>query len=177
MDACVRPGCGRPALAGWWRLCAECTSPLIAAGPGGEQAEAAGWDALAWAERIAPHAWGNAIEDDPWVTAARCLTFASVVTGRATGCPHTATGSSPLPVVHITRAPDVLMCPPCAEPTVAAVSVTGPPCDRCRTIDTHDVRRTAAVAGASLILVAHLCGDCLPVVMPLASVTGWSHYE
>ena len=78
MDACVRAGCGRPALAAWWRLCASCTLPLMAADANSAQSNAAGWEALTWAERIAPSAWGNANHDDPWVIAARCLTFASV---------------------------------------------------------------------------------------------------
>ena len=168
MSACVRIGCGRPALAGWWRLCACCTSPLMTGVADIEKTAAAGWDALAWAERIAPAAWGNASDDDPWVTAARCLTFASVVTGRATGCPHTSTASAALPVVHIARAPHVLMCPPCAEPTVAAVSVGGPSCDRCRSVAPQGVVRTAAVAGSSLVVVAELCSRCRHEVLPLS---------
>src|SRR5262249_35816405 len=91
MSACVRAGCDGEALAVWWRPGAECTRPPLEpvaarAEPALEQQAAAGWDAMDWAERIAPARWGNAVDDDPWVFGIRCLAFATVTTGRSQGC-------------------------------------------------------------------------------------------
>jgi len=120
MGPCVRAGCREPALASWWRLCATCTSPLltpVTERPDAivEQHLAAGWDAVAWAERIAPDRWGNA-SDDAWVTRQQCLAFAAVVTGRSQGCPHTAED----------------VATPVALLTGASLIVVGQLCESCR---------------------------------------------
>ena len=98
MYPCVRPNCAQSALASWWQLCAECSQPLLNLNDGpttpvADQRLAAGWDALGWAERIAPDHWGSAT-DDGWVTTVRSLALASVVTGRSSGCAHTASSTS-----------------------------------------------------------------------------------
>jgi len=171
MGPCVRAGCREPALASWWRLCATCTSPLltpVTERPDAivEQHLAAGWDAVAWAERIAPDRWGNA-SDDAWVTRQQCLAFAAVVTGRSQGCPHTAEDVA-TPVVVIARAPGVLHCPACAEAVVAATSTTGHACDRCGRATVSSTDRVALLTGASLIVVGQLCESCR------ADVSAWS---
>jgi hypothetical protein len=172
MYACVRADCARPALASWWLLCAGCSEPLLAltsdvAGDSVvEQQMAAGWDALGWAERIAPSNWGNAAEADPWVVTVRCLAVASVVTGRSSGCAHTVSPVTVLPVVAVARVPGVLRCPPCAEPVVGEASEGGR-CDRCAAVPVTASDRTAVLTGASLIVVAQLCGACRREVVPL----------
>jgi hypothetical protein len=164
MNSCVRPGCPRPALAGWWLLCIECSQPLLMLNDGSapsltDQRMAAGWDALDWSERIAPNCWGNARDDDPWLLSVRCLALASVVTGRSWGCAHTVDGASPVPVVAVVRAPGILKCPPCAESLVAETSTSGL-CDRCQAVPVALPDRVAALTGSSLIVVAQLCRDC-----------------
>jgi hypothetical protein len=166
MGPCVRASCSQLALASWWALCAECTVPLLEsiadpATGASDQRAAAGWDAMAWAERIAPDRWGNA-SDDAWVTCQRCLAFAAVVTGRSQGCPHTA-GDVATPVVAVVRAPGVLRCPSCAEAVVAATSTTGHACDRCGLVAVSMTDRVALVTGSSLVLVAQLCRACATV--------------
>jgi hypothetical protein len=172
MIGCVRAGCGRPALAPWWQLCTDHTRPLLDGaddGPpaGTDRQHAASWDALAWAERISPQHWGTADDTDDWVMAVRCLAIAGVVTGRASGCPHTADGTVAVPVVADVRAPGVLRCPPCAEPVVAqATAAATGECDRCRR-PTAEPERVAALAGSALIVVARLCPDCRSRVLVL----------
>jgi hypothetical protein len=165
MYQCTRPRCDRPALADWWQLCARCSRPLLAldeATPRSDvdQRMAAGWDALEWAERIAPDYWGSAAEADPWVLSVRCLTVAAVVTGRSSGCSHTISAASAVPVVAIARVPGVLRCPPCAEPVVAESAGMGSACDRCGPLAESAAERVAALTGSSLIVVAHLCQAC-----------------
>src|SRR4051812_48003329 len=109
MLECVRLGCPNLALGDWWTLCVECTLPLtdpldLEGAPQVEQRQAAGWDALQWAERIAPDAWGNANGVDEWIRTQRCTAFAAVVTGRAEGCMHTLALVA-APVVAVARAP------------------------------------------------------------------------
>jgi ribosomal protein S27E len=171
MDWCSRSGCSRPALARWWVLCADCTVLLLEpagrrSDAGVDQLQAAGWDAVTWAERIAPGRWGNA-SDDGWVTAQRCLAFAAVVTGRSSGCVHTATDVA-VPVIAVARAVGVLHCPSCAETVVAATATTRHACDRCGRVTVSSEQRVALVAGASLILVGHLCAACFPA--PVAAL-------
>lgn len=185
MSTCVRSGCSGVALAPWWALCAGCTTPLLdpvtdapASGtssgstpPTGsvavtDQRVAAGWDAVTWAERIAPRRWGSAVDGDPWLTSVRCLVLASVVTGRADGCDHTRT-SGATPVVAVARATGSLRCPSCAEPVVAAVTTDGHACDRCGRVPVGPGDRTAAVTGAALVLVAQLCDGCAGAVLAL----------
>lgn len=171
---CVRSGCPGTALAAWWALCAACTSPLLdpvgggpAAGDGaGDQRAAAGWDAVTWAERIAPRRWGSAVDGDAWLTSVRCLALASVVTGRSDGCEHTRTTGA-TPVVAVARATGSLRCPSCAEPVVAAVTTDGHACDRCGRNPVGPTDRTAAVVGASLVVVAQLCDGCAGQVLAL----------
>ena len=172
MHSCVRPGCGGDALAPWWALCVACTVPLLTPADDGvvavrDQQLAAGWDAVEWAERIAPSRWGHASEDDAWVLSIRCLTLASVVTGRAQGCGHTSSASSTMPVVVVLRAPTYLYCPVCAEPVVATVTVDGQPCDRCRRVTVSAGSRVAALTGASLIVVGQLCDGCVETMLDL----------
>jgi hypothetical protein len=167
---CSRAGCLRPALASWWRLCVDCTAPLLEPVDGesthvDDQVCAAGWDALGWAERIAPGLWGNA-SDDGWVTAQRCLAVASVVTGRSSGCVHTAADVA-VPVVAVARAVGVLCCPVCAEAVVATTSTTGHACDRCAQVTVSVEDRVALVTGASLLLVGQLCRSCSAAVCAL----------
>lgn len=176
MAACVRAGCRGQALAPWWSLCLECTAPLLdpvtptTAGEGldpvADQRDAAGWDAVTWAERIAPRRWGSAVTDDPWLTSVRCLTVASVVTGRADGCEHTRTTEAS-PVVVVVRATGSLRCPTCAEAVVAAVTTDGHACDRCGQVPVVGSDRLAAVVGASLVVVAQLCDGCAGAVLAL----------
>jgi ribosomal protein S27AE len=172
MATCVRTGCPGDALAAWWSLCLDCTAPLLepiherVAGNVLDQREAAGWDAVEWAERIAPNRWGNAATDDRWVTGVRCLAVASVVTGRGNGCEHTR-GTGSAPVVAVTRATGSLRCPTCAEPLVAAVTTDGHACDRCGTVPVTRADRVAIVAGSSLIVVAQLCDRCTASVLAL----------
>jgi hypothetical protein len=70
MHGCLRPHCSRPALAGWWLLGVESSAPLLLNlddGPVGSEVDqrlAEGWDALGWAERIAPEGWGSVVEAD-----------------------------------------------------------------------------------------------------------------
>jgi ribosomal protein L37AE/L43A len=172
MYGCLRPRCSRPALADWWLLCAECSIPLLDLddGPVGtavDQRAAAGWDALGWAERIAPDGWGSAVETDPWVVSVRCLAMASVVTARASGYPHTV-GSVAVLVVAVARMSGVLRCPPCAETVVARSSAMGPSCDRCGSVAVVAAQRVAALIGSSMILVAQLCCGCRSQVLALA---------
>jgi hypothetical protein len=166
---CARLGCSAVMLASWWQLCVGCTSPLmdaVRAVPGEvvDRHRAAGWEALAWAERISPSSWGNA-SDDEWVTAKRCLAFAVLVSGRSTGCVHTS-WDVPQPVLAVARAPGVLRCPTCAESVVATTSTVGGACDRCR-FPAFPPARVAVVTGNSLIVVAQLCAGCRGVVHAL----------
>jgi hypothetical protein len=170
VPSCVRAGCRGVSLAPWWHLCVACTTPLLEpVGDGsslGDQQAAAGWDAVTWAERIAPNRWGNAVTDDGWVTGVRCLALAAVVTGRADGCQHTAmTGARP--VVAVPRATGSLRCPSCAEAVVASVTTDGHACDRCGRVPVTGLHRTAAVAGSSLIIVTQLCDGCASSVLAL----------
>lgn len=174
MAACVRAYCGRAAIAPWWQLCVEYSSPLLLVDedPGHEVADqrfAAGWDALAWAERIAPRSWGNADADDRWVLTVRCRVMASVVTGRASGCVHTVEPAAAVPVVAVARVPEVLRCPACAEPVVAQSAAMGPACDRCGRLKGATAERVAALTGASLIVVGQLCRDCRSQVLELGN--------
>lgn len=165
MTRCAQAACASAALAPWWRLCAphtlvldERTEPLPTAL--GDQAEAAGWDAATWAERIAPHRWGQADEHDPWVMRLRALTLAHTVTGTAEPCAHATRPDIALPLVVAVRAPHVLACPTCAEPTVAGTTTDGHACDRCSSIAVTSADRTALLVGQSLVLVAQLCAGC-----------------
>jgi hypothetical protein len=172
MGGCVRAGCSGPALAGWWSLCVACTTPLldpVEARPDAviDQHLAAGWDSIAWAERIAPDRWGQA-SDDGWVVRQRCLVFAAVVTGRSQGCAHTAADVA-APVVAVARVPGVLRCPACAEAVVAATSTTGHACDRCGVVMVAATDRVALLTGASLIVVAQVCPGCRSAVMLLGA--------
>jgi hypothetical protein len=172
MSGCTRPRCDRPALADWWRLCAQCSRPVLAldeATPRSDvdQRMAAGWDALDWAERIAPDRWGSAVDGDPWVLSIRCLTVAAVITGRSSGCPHTVSAAIAVPVVAIARMPGVLRCPPCAEPVVAESAGLGSACDRCGPLAETAPERVAALTGSSLIVVAQLCRGCRSRVLEL----------
>jgi ribosomal protein L37AE/L43A len=133
---------------------------------------AAGWDALRWAERIAPDCWGNAAENDAWVLSVRCLTVAAVVTGRSSGCAHTVTAATAVPVVAVARIPDVLCCPPCAEPIVAQSATMGLECDRCGSRAEDQTERVAALTGSSLIVVAQLCLGCRSRVFELVDDPG-----
>jgi hypothetical protein len=179
MVECVRAGCSRPALGEWWLLCCECSGPLLHLDDGrllseDDQRAAAGWDALGWAERIAPACWGSANERDPWVLTVRTLSMAAVVTRRASGCPHTVSSTASVPVVAVARAVGVLRCPPCAEPVVAQTSKAGPSCDRCGAV-TGPPSRVAALTGASMILVAQLCPACRGQVLELVDETSPDH--
>jgi hypothetical protein len=127
---------------------------------------AAGWDALGWAERIAPGHWGSATEADAWVRSVRCLTLAAVVTGRTSACPHTVGPTLTGPVVAVVRAPGVFRCPPCAEPLVAQLA-TGGACDRCGSVAVAVADRVAVLAGSALIVVGQLCGSCRSQVFAL----------
>jgi hypothetical protein len=176
MHECIRPRCSWPALAEWWLLCSECSRPLLhlddGPAPGqDDQQAAAGWDALEWAERIAPACWGSADEEDPWVLSIRSLAMASVVTGRASGCAHTVSSAAAVPVVAVARAPGVLRCSPCAEPVVAQVSALGPRCDRCGSVTGVSSERVTALTGSSVILVAQLCRPCRSRVLELVEET------
>jgi len=60
MVTCVRSGCTDQVLAPWWLLCQTCTLPLLdpptpPSPANQDQQQTAGWDAVEWAERIAPH--------------------------------------------------------------------------------------------------------------------------
>lgn len=174
MATCVRSGCPGVALAPWWALCVDCTTPLldpVVAHPSadvgvGDQRDAAGWDAVTWAERIAPRRWGSAVDGDTWLTTVRCLALASVVTGRSDGCEHTrATGATP--VAAVTRVTGSLRCPSCAESVVASVTTDGHACDRCGCVPVAPTDRTAAVVGTSLVVVAQLCDGCAGAVLAL----------
>lgn len=172
MYRCTRPRCEQPALADWWQLCAQCSRPVLAldeATPRSDidQRMAAGWDALDWAERIAPDCWGNAAPGDPWVLSVRCLTVAAVVTGRSSGCAHTISAKAAVPVVAVARIPGVLRCPPCAEPVVAQSASLRSGCDRCGLPADSAVERVAALTGSSLIVVAQLCRGCRSRVFEL----------
>jgi hypothetical protein len=152
-----------------------------------DQQRAAGWEALAWAERIAPGGWGNA-SSDAWVERQRCLVFAAVATGRSRGCVHTAgdvdapvagpvieaedaiEGPVAAAVVAVARVRGVLRCPPCAEPIVASVTTMGHPCDRCGAVAVSAVDRVALVTGSALIVVAQLCGPCRTATVALSGV-------
>ncbi len=169
---CVIPGCPHPQLAPWWRLCTTCTLPLLQF-PEPElgqqdQAHAAGWDSLSWAERIAPNHWGSAQADDPWVQAQRCLVFAAAVTAHGTGCPHIEAPQIPVPTVGVVRNIEHLACPRCAEPNVARNASHPAGCDRCghQPVDLTD--RCALTTGTSLIIVAQLCSGCRSHVFELA---------
>jgi hypothetical protein len=170
MYPCVRPGCTRPGLADWWQFCVECSLPLLVlddvAEPVPDRLMAAGWDALGWAERIAPDHWGSAADADSWVVSVRCLTLAAVVTGRSSGCPHTVGPGLTVPVVAVVRAPGVFRCPPCAEPLVAQWTAGGV-CDRCAAVPVGETDRVAVLAGAALIVVGLLCGSCRSRVFEL----------
>ena len=175
MSGCVRAGCHGQVLATWWQLCTACTFPLLdrvgaVTTAAADQRATAGWQALDWAERIAPSRWGNAVEADEWVTTIRCLVFASVATGRSSGCPHTASEAS-TPVVVVPRAVGVLHCPSCAEPVVAQHTVTGASCDRCRQVTVGPSDRVALATGASLIIVGNLCDACSGAVFQLGMPT------
>lgn len=175
MDGCVRAGCQGQALAEWWQLCTGCTLPLLDRADGTEQAAtdqraAAGWDAVDWAERIAPHCWGHAVESNPWVASVRCLVFAAVTTGRSQGCPHMSS-PSPTPVIVIPRAVDALACPSCAEPVVARHAVDGALCDCCGHASVGVTDRVALVVATSLVIVSQLCAGCWPAASELHS---WS---
>ena len=170
MAECVRSGCRGQALAPWWRLCSNCTRPLLERaddidGPMADQRDRAGWEAVDWAERIAPGRWGHAVETDPWVTTVRCLVFASVATGRSAGCRHTSS-PSPLPVVAVPAALDTLACPSCAEPVVAQHTVDGN-CDRCQREVVGPSARVALISGASLLVVVQLCRGCTVAALEL----------
>ena len=172
MYRCTRPRCERPALADWWQLCAQCSRPVLALDESTprsdvDQRMAAGWDALEWAERIAPERWGNAAAGDPWVLSIRCLTVAAVVTGRSSGCSHTISADAAVPVVAVARFPGVLRCPPCAEPIVVQSAEMGPGCDRCGSRADAATERVAALTGSSLIVVAQLCRGCRSRVFEL----------
>ena len=172
MSTCVRAGCAGAALAPWWSLCSACTLPLLEPAsdlgdPVVDQHVTAGWDALDWAERIAPDRWGNAVEDDPWIVARRCLAFAAVTTGRSQGCSHTGAPTVAVPVVAVARAPGVLRCPPCAETVVRQHTTTGHSCDRCQVVTVGPPDRVAALTGASLIIVGQLCRSCTDTVLSL----------
>jgi hypothetical protein len=172
MYRCTRPRCTRQALADWWQLCAPCSRSVLAIDsmtPRSDldQRMAAGWDALGWAERIAPGCWGNAVEGDPWVLSVRCLAVAAVVTGRSSGCVHTVSAAGAVPVVAVPRVLGVLRCPPCAEPIVAQSAGMGPACDRCGSITGGSCERVAALTGSSLIVVAELCSGCRSQVLEL----------
>lgn len=165
MSRCITAACAGTALAPWWLLCPSCT--LLLEKPAGslptalgDQAAMSGWDAVTWAERIAPSRWGQANESDRWVMRLRALTLAETVTARTAPCPHTTGRDSAVPVVVPVRAPLVLACPPCAEPSVAATTTDGHACDRCAgaAVTTRD--RSALLVGQSLILVAQLCAPC-----------------
>lgn len=174
MTGCVRAGCDGAALAPWWLLCAGCTAPLLEpATPSPlsavDQLATAGWEAVDWAERIAPARWGTAVTTDPWVTEVRCVALAAVATGRSDACAHTTSGRAASPVVAVPAAVGVLRCPSCAEPVVARHSVTGAPCDRCRRVTVGPSDRVAAMTGTSLIIVAQLCADCAGSVLALSS--------
>jgi hypothetical protein len=185
MATCVRAGCHGDALAAWWSLCVDCTAPLLdpvgtpgdrtdrVGRPGGadaaaDQLDAAGWEAVTWAERIAPDRWGNAALDDRWVTGVRCLTVAAVVTGRAEACEHTRTAGA-TPVVAVARAAGSVRCPACSEPVVATVTTDGHACDRCQVVPVTHADRVAAVAGVALIVVAQLCQACTADVLALGA--------
>jgi hypothetical protein len=170
MSRCVRAGCEGGALAPRWALCAACTLPLLDPAQARpefvvDQQSSAGWDALAWAERIARSRWGNAVDDDHWVTGIRCLSFATVATGRSQGCAHTGTPGSAVPIVAVAGAPGVLCCPQCAEPVVARHTMTGHACDRCTGTTVGPEQRVAALTGASLIIVGQLCDSCAATVL------------
>jgi len=169
---CLTPGCSHPQLAPWWRLCAGCTLPLIEGtrdrAADQDQAQAAGWDCLTWAERIAPDHWGSAREHDRWVQAQRCLAFLGTVTAHATACQHVAAAQSPLPVVLTARAPDHQACPICAEDLVARNASYPGACDRCGRKPVHRADRCALTTGTSLIIVAQLCADCRVQAFALA---------
>ena len=178
MAVCLRSGCHGVALAEWWRLCADCTAPLLdradgaqPAAPGQvDQLQALGWDAVAWAERIAPSRWGNGVLDDPWLTSVRCLVLAAVITRRAEGCPHTGYGAV-TPVVVIPRATGTLRCPSCAEAVVATVTTDGHACDRCGAVPVTRQDRVAAIVGAGLVVVAQLCPACTAATLALGALT------
>lgn len=172
MSVCVRSGCDGVALVPWWSLCVDCTRRLldpVTPASAADQRDAAGWDAVAWAERIAPRRWGTAVDDDPWLTSVRSLAVASVVTGRADGCEHTRT-SGATPVVAVARATGSLRCPACAEPVVGAVTTDGNACDRCGVRAVSATDRAAVVVGASLIVVAQLCDPCADAVLALGAL-------
>jgi hypothetical protein len=180
MYECIRPRCSRPAMADWWLLCCECSGPLLRLDDGpvlsaDDQRAAAGWDALGWAERIAPACWGSADGGDPWVLTVRSLAMASVVTGRASGCAHTVSSTAAVPVVAVARAPGVLRCPPCAESIVAHASGMGPACDRCAAVTGVASERVAALTGSSVILVAQLCRGCRAEVLELGDEVEQTH--
>ena len=170
MYRCVRSGCSRPGLAGWWRFCVECSLPLLVLDddprPVADPLLTAGWEALSWAERIAPAHWGSAGMQDSWVLSARCLTLAAMVTGRSSGCPHTVGPALTSPVVAVVRAPGALRCPPCAEPLVARLTADGR-CDRCAEGPVGAGDRVAVLAGTALIVVGLLCGTCRTQVFEL----------
>lgn len=170
MSECVRAGCRGQALAPWWQLCPDCTQPLLEradddTGSSADQRATAGWEAVDWAERIAPGRWGHAVEIDPWVMTVRCLVFASVATSRAAGCWHT-NSPSPRPVVAVASALDTLACPSCAETVVAQHTVDGG-CDRCRLEPVGPSSRVALIGGASLIIVGQLCTSCTSAALEL----------
>jgi hypothetical protein len=169
---CVIPGCPNQQLAPWWRMCTACTLPLLEITgvdvSRQDQALAAGWDSLTWAERIAPNHWGSARTADPWVQAQRCLVFASGVTGHGTGCPHIATPQIPVPAICVARNMDHLACPRCAEGHVGRNASYPGACDRCGQRPVHLADRCALTTGTSLIIVAQLCSDCRSQVFELA---------
>jgi hypothetical protein len=156
-------------------LCLGCTLPLLEPAGDFQQADldqrsSAGFDAVTWAERIAPSRWGHAVDGEPWVDVVRCLAFAAVVTGRGDGCPHTADRGAAVPVIAVARAPGVLRCPACAEHVVARHTTTGQPCDRCRSVAVDPRHRVAALTGASLIIAAQLCDACASHVLAFADL-------
>ncbi|WP_285623824.1 hypothetical protein [Kineosporia sp. NBRC 101677] len=165
-------GCPNTHLAPWWRLCTTCTLPLLKSPATNvsqhDQAIAAGWDSLTWAERIAPNHWGSARSSDPWIQAQRCLVFAAGVTGHGTGCPHIATPQIPTPVICVARNMDHQACPLCAEPHVAHNASFPGACDRCGQRPVHLADRCALTTGTSLIIVAQLCSTCRSQVFELA---------
>ena len=176
MARCTLVGCRATALAPWWLLCENCTLPLVdAPRPPNvldEQIAAAGWDATAWAERIAPRRWGHAGDHDPWLRRRRALVVATSITARAHPCPLAAPLDAAVPIVVPVRRPTALACPPCAEPVVAATTTTGHACDRCALAPVTPADRVAVLVGNSLIVVAQTCPGCARAVLrPLDDTT------
>jgi hypothetical protein len=169
VSRCIQPGCHGSALMPWWLMCERCTLRLaedqVLPHAITEQANAAGWDATEWAERIAPDRWGHGTEDDPWLHRLRALVIAGTVSARTQPCPHTAGLDVAVPVVLAARRPWVLACPHCAEQPVAETTTDGHACDRCAQVAVSPGDRAAILIGRSLIVVAQLCPDCMRAVV------------